>query len=417
VNDQILFWDTDTNATVSLSKNEKELRQKIIASTLSGGHLVIRPAELFEGKDFYFDDAVKEDGFLFNLMKNGAASLALDKGSSLCERANWRFRDGTVFDRGTRYTEKKDIEIIRKRTETRAEKIEAVGWGNCPLQANRAKDVFEKDLNLRIRYLLSKVSNVYFENGIEENKAINSFINGSVQVASRSDIYDVVKTVWVDGVDDSKKANFVSDCSSALTLAAISNTADNYGDRISEVKGQNYNSLSTYSSLSGISAAKVETTVLKSFLRVLPSKMERLESEQKHFAGMALNLEANQFAEASTSIITSRDRDELNLLLYGESEYLDNLSLTEYIYLEWGRFKSKDIDRLVEIRVDELSKVYGKDTGRSGVLLSMMRSCAVEAILLKIGAPFVPTLINALKDLRDSNSSIRPIFSGFRTKI
>ena len=211
--------------------------------------------------------------------------------------------------------------------------------------------------------------------------------------------------------------NFISDCNSALTLASITNTADNYGNRISEIKGQNYNSLSAYSSFNGISAAKVETTIIKSFLRVLPSKMDRLESEQKHLARMALNLEASQFAEAATEMISGRDREELNLLLYGKSEYLGEHSLSEYIYLEWGKLKSKDLDRLVEIRIDELSKVYGKDTGRSGILISMMRSCAIEVILLKLGAPLVPTLINALKDLRDNESLVRPVFSGFRTKI
>ena len=208
MNDQILFWDTDTNATVSLSKNEKELRQKIIASTLSGGHLVIRPAELFEGKEFYFDDATQENGYLYNLMKKGAASLALDHDSSLSDRAEWRFRDGTVFDRGVRYTEKKDIERIKARTLARAEKIEAVGWKNCLIQSSRSKLIFEKDLNLRIRYLLSKVSNNYFENGLEENTSINAFINNSVQITSRSDIYDAVKTLWSEDVEDSKKFHF-----------------------------------------------------------------------------------------------------------------------------------------------------------------------------------------------------------------
>lgn len=417
MNDQILFWDTDANATVSLSKNKKELRQKIIASTLSGGHLIIRPAELFEGEEFYFNDAVNEDGFLFNLMKNGAASLALDKDQTLSQRVQWRFRDGTVFDRGVRYTDKKEIENIRRRTEIRAEKIEAAGWQNCLLQSSRPKDEFEKDLNIRIRVLLSSVAHNYFTDGLNENTAMNGFINGSVQVASRSDLYDTVKSLWQSDIEDGKKADFIRDCTNALTLATITNTADNYGSRISEIKGQSYNVLSAYASSKGLPAAKVETTILKSFLRVLPRKMDKLEAEQKHFAGVALHLEAKRFAEVATHLISARDRDELDQLLYGESNYLGGKSLTQDIYTHWQHYKSKDIDRLVEIRIDELAQKYARDTGRSAILLSTMRSLSIEALMLKLGIPFIPTIINSLNDLRSNDKQLRPIFSGFRTKI
>lgn len=194
--DQILFWDTSPDGTVSMSKSKKELRNKIISAHLTGGHVVIRPAELFEGEDFYFHDAVDESGFLYNLMKSGSASLAIDHHTNIEERAEWRFRDGTVFDRGLRYTSKTDIDRIRRRTEYRAERIVVSGWKNCPHQISRNKDQFEKALNTTIRYLLATVSDKYMKGGIEADAAINYFINSSVQVSSRSDLYDVIDECW-----------------------------------------------------------------------------------------------------------------------------------------------------------------------------------------------------------------------------
>ena len=415
--DQILFWDTSSDATVSMSRSKKELKQKVISAHLTGGHVVIRPAELFEGEDFYFEDAVNKDGFLYNLMKLGYASLALDHHMDIEERAKWRFRDGTVFDRGQRYTNEKDIERIRKRTESRAEKIVSVGWSNCPIQRSREKGVFERDLNFKIRYLLSSVANEHIQGGLESEAAINYFIHGAIQVSSRSDLHDTVSEVWANDVPENNRKKFIEDCRGVLTFAAISNSAVNYGDRISELRGQNYNTLSYFSSAPKLRASRVESTILKSFMRVLNDKVETLESEKNLFSRSIFNSGAKELFENSTSLITPRDRQEIYDLLYGEFEYQSPVSLAQYVSENWSKLKSKDIDRLVSIRFDELEKSYSHDMGRSKTLLSMMWSCGIETVLLKVGAPFVPTLINALKDLKQNEKTIRPIFAGYRTEI
>ncbi|WP_353572742.1 hypothetical protein [Candidatus Albibeggiatoa sp. nov. BB20] len=417
--DQIFFWDTSPDATVSMSESKNELKNKVISAHLIGGHIIVRPAELFEGDDFYFQDAISEDGYLYNLMKSGAASLALDIHSSLEERVNWRFRDGTVFDRGKRYTTKVDIEKIKKRTEERAEKITACGWKSCLFRSNRNKNQFEKDLNIHIKSLLTTVSIKYIKGGIKSNAAINSFINSSIQVVSRSDLYQVIENIWVLDITDTKKQSFITDCKSVLTWAAILNSTMSYGNRVSELKGFNYNTFSYFASASKLDASKVESTIMESFVKVLSKKVSTLESETEYFAKKMLKENAKEFANLTTSLVTPRDREELKQLLYGEFHHQSPKSLAQFVTEEWRKLKPSDIDRLVAIRFDELEKMYGYKTGRSKTILSTLQSLGIETILLAIGGgiPFLPTLISSFKELKEDEIEIRPIFSSYRKTV
>lgn len=413
-NDQILLWDTDSNATVSLSTSKNDLIQKIMTTYLIGGHIIVRPAELFEGEDFYFDDAVSENGFLYNLMKNGEASLALDINSSIEERVSWRFRNGNVFDRGKRYDNKKDINKIRERTEKRAEKLIKAGWKSCTKQTHRSKMRYESDLNIISKNYLSIVSTKYFGD-INKDSFINLFINGSSQITSRSDLYDEIKNKWSNDVNENEKNNFISDCKNVLTFASIANTAKNYTNRISEICDLNYNLLSTYSSQSKFSVSQIERTIIRSFLK----KMAKYAFKKDNFSESVLKMNAKKFVEVSISNISSRDRDEIHQLLYGESKHFNGLNISQVVYQEAQKSGIVDIDSIVEIRVDELSNVYNNKTGRSTILYSLLRSLGLEILLLSMGnpIPIFPTLLNSTIDYAELKESQKHFFSGFRSKI
>ena len=420
VNHQILFWDTDSRSRVGLSKNKRALIRKIIASYLLGGKLLIRPSELFESESFYFNESVNENGYFYNLMKNDLANLAMDNNMTLEERAKWRFRNGFVFDRGMKITNIVEIEKIRTRTFNRAEALDRAGWKNNKHFVYSSKDVYEKKLNLRFKGALFTIVNNLGNYKHQLDSSMFDYLHSDRFVSSRADLFPYIQNLWGQNLPLNLQDTFRRTCKEALTFATIINTTENYCNRVSDLSNLNVLNFCINSQFYKKTHVAIETIILNSFIQELSNKMEQLDKEKVNFINSFQLMNAKNFVENTKYLITDKDRDELNELLYGRSDHLDGESLGSHFVSHWEQYKNhhKKINRLVSIRIDELKRMNNIKTLYSPFIINILRKILIQSFLtiVGLGDPFSSSIMDSLMSKEDSIKENK-MFVGFIKEI
>ncbi|MCF7513633.1 hypothetical protein L3V43_06975 [Pseudoalteromonas sp. L23] len=419
--DQILFWDTSFQGIVNLSSSKKAFNKKVIANHFLGGHLVIRPAELFEGEDFYFDSAVKEGGILFELMNCGMASLALDAEKSIEDRANWRFNKEVVFDRGKEVRSAKDIEEVKRRTFDRAEKMEKSGWKNAPIQNATADSTRNQRLNERFRASIWTISREYLsENEIAEN-SIGAFLATKINVASRSDLYPKIDQDWSLLIPENFRKAFIVQLKEALTLATNLTTAETFGGKVSDIRNDTIAHFMAKSKNQNNSYQYFELEAVKLFVEALKKELGEKELLNNPLIKSINTMDTKKLVENSVKSISGEDRLLLHKLIYEKSKYLEGMSFIELLVNCSEKLtKSQKISKL-RGRIQELQSDSNRNANVIAIIRAAVLATGAEAALVMLmgSAPnFLVTAGVLAVDLGIHFSSTdTPVFAGFRRSI
>lgn len=415
--DQILFWDTNYQGIVNLSRSKTALNRKLMANHLIGGHLIIRPAELFEGDEFYFNSAIKEDGMLYQLLKNGMASLALDSDISIENRADWRFNKEVVFDRGLEIKTSKQLDAVKKRTYDRAESLDKVGWGNAPIQTKISENERMHNMNQRFRLSMLAVGKMYFPEEELLNSSLGAYILSGVNVASRSDLYPKIDDDWSQLVRENQRENFKKSLKESLTFSATLTTSESFGGRISDIKNQTLYPLVLENNFDNAAYETFELEAANLFIEAMKLEISINERENDSFISSIRNMDASRFVESSVRLISPIDRKLLLELIYGQSKYLGEMSIVQFLATESLKLSKKDKIKKMRGRIQELESDSNRSANRIAILRSGTIAASGEALLMLIGinAPFLVTgAVMGLDFLFNGKSAI---FAGFRTPI
>lgn len=419
--DQILFWDTSFQGIVNLSSSKRAFNKKVIANHFLGGHLVIRPAELFEGEDFYFNSAVNEGGILFELMKCGMASLALDTDKSIEDRAKWRFNKEVVFDRGKEVRIAKDIEEVKRRTFERAEKIEKSGWNNAPVQNVAEDSIRNQRLNDRFRASIWTISREYLsENEIAENK-IGLFLGSKINVASRSDLYPKIDQDWSLSIPENFRKAFIVQLKEALTLATNLTTAETFGGKVSDIRNNTIAHFMTKSDKKNNSYQYFELEAVNLFVEALKKELSEKELVNNPLIKSIISMDTKKLVESSVESISGEDRLLLHKLIYEKSKFLEGMSFIDVLVSGSGKLtKNQKIEKL-RGRIQELQSDSNRNSNVIAIIRAAVLATGAEAVLVMLmgSAPnFLVTAGVLVTDLGiQFNSTDTPVFAGFRRPI
>ena len=420
--DQILLWDTNYQGVVNLSGSKNALHKKIIANHLLGGHIVVRPAELFEGEEFYFNSAVEQGGLLYELLKNGMASLALDQDKTLEDRARWRFNKEVIFDRGVEVNTAKKLDEVKRRTFDRAEKLAQAGWLNAPIQTNTPADIRITNMNERFRMSIWSVARLYLSEQEIVDSPIGSFLQSGVTVASRSDLYPKIDDEWANIVTADKAKVFSAQLKESLTLATTVTTSESFGGKVTDIRNDTLLPFMVSSShnakVKGYQTLELEAMDL--FVEAMKHELKILERENKPFIAAIRNLDAQRLVQKSIELISSKDRELLVELLYSKSVYLGGDSFVEFLANESLKMSRKDKIVKMRGRIQELEDKHDRSVNVFATVKSAVRATGFEALLLLFGcnANFLVTLGSAVVDTGTHlKKNKTPVFAGFRSSI
>ena len=413
--DQILLWDTTPEGTVALAGNAERFREKVIATYLLGGTVVVRPAELFEGPDYYYDDAVAENGFLRSMLRVGAASLALSPDKTLFDRAEWRFREGTVFDRGRRVTDPTEIDAVRARTFGRAEVLTSLGWKPAKVQEELAGDEHKKRLNQRMRASLTSVGSHFFGRDRFPETALAQFLRAPLIVESRADIYHLIRDSWSSHLDAEQREAFVSACTEALTISTLTVTASHYGGRVSELRPDTFARFTYGTAASRSGGTAVELRAARAFrlaFEVLLRPSERLLAQP--LVSALHGNDAPRIVESIHQLVGAEDRSQIAEALYGPSEMLRGSSLilraadedvSEDTLLREALLRIEEVEKKHALRRAGVRALTG---GAVGVLGDLVLA------LLGIPAPGVLSVAGGVHGWLTRGRAEPPAFAGLR---
>lgn len=416
--DQILLWNTAADATVTLSPTPRAFRRKVTATHLLGGHLVVRPAELFEGPRWLFESAVEEHGYLYHLQRAGLATLVLADGTTLFDRAEWRFRTGGVFDRGEPVTGRRRVEKVRKRTMERAERLERAGWRAAAPRYTLAPAQAARELNVRFREWLAPVATRAFGTRLARTP-VHDYLSGAFAVESRADLYPRIEREWSRPLGKGRKA-FVRACKDALTLAALERTAVRYGGRVSEFRPTSALPFTMGSVRSHGRVLDAEVRVIRALAQVLPEMLT--EAERRLGAPMVEVLRHDDPAEfvESAALVTAEDRQQLCDLLYLPTPRLEGECLACHVADADPPLRGKELRALVRECVEEMERDTRVKRQRLGLILRALLTVGAEVLLALLGVglhPGIPASVEVAYELARPPESGPPLLMGLRTPL
>lgn len=419
--DQILFWDTSFQGIVNLSNSKSAFNKKVIANHFLGGHLIIRPAELFEGKDFYFNSAVEEGGILYELMNNGMASLALDKDKSIEDRANWRFNKEVIFDRGKEVRSVKELDEVKKRTFERAEKIEKVGWKNAPIQKSTSASTRNQRLNDRFRASIWTVSRSFLSEDKIAESSIGAYLELKINVASRSDLYAKIDEEWASLISEKDRNSYSVQVKEALTLSTNLTTAETFGGKVSDIRNDTISRFMGKCKSKNGSNQYYELEAIDLFVEALKKELSEKELNSNSLISAIRNMKAKELVENSVMSISGEDRLLLHKLIYEKSTFLEGLSFMEVLVNYSDKFTKKEKISKVRGRIQELEGTNNRSASVIAIIRSAIIASGAEAALVMLSgaAPnfMVTGGVFALDLGIQFRSTDTPVFAGFRRSI
>ncbi len=389
---QILLWDTAADGTVSLSRNAAALKRKIIATRLIGGRVVVRVAEILEGRDYFYQSAVSPDGHLFHLMKAGWASLDLRGKDTLADRIRWKFEEKpAVVHQGRTIKSKREQDEIRGRCEERAELLEDAGW----MRASKQYPIrdYNSYLNDEFRKCLTGVGVTFFGPDSFRNTCMAEFLASGIRVQSRGDLWELIEEKWAPEIGE-YRSEFIHECQEELTLVSAACTARQFGGQISELRPGSFKAHSYGHAACQGAVDSLEIEILRGLCRIIKRKeSQRSGPLEMPLAGSLFDISAEEFATLAIERITPRDQEVLQTLLYGTSpDALSGFNLVQKCAsLPNDSGFSQKLDEWVGRRFAEMIDHAEADQRRTGQCLSffigLLGDVAAPVILAYIGLP------------------------------
>ena len=431
--DQILFWETDAAGTVNLSHDEgdedavraEKFRQKVLATYLLGGTVLIRPGELFEGPENYYEEASSSRGLLRALLERGRAGLAMSRLEfpDLNARAKWAFQSGRVFDNGV-LLDGDEAKRAQERTFVRAQELHGRGWKPAEFQQALTRDEHAERVTQISKNALQLVGKQFLGPRRLWESEFGKFIQSSAIINTRTDVLDRIPN-WSKAVSEPKRERFADACREAHSHAMVVATASRYGGYVSELRPDTFAMYAVGASGERPSSQNVEWRVLEAFKRVLKNSLKPSETEsgQPLVAAIA-SRDMHGIVSECERLVTAEDRSQLRDFLYQGSDRLDGKSLVEWVVetapdddvlAQYANHRLEDMEKSRSRRRNILSTLLGAAPGIVGdTILIILKSLdpSLEPI-----PPFSTTAIGSGLGYAYGAATGRPLFAGLRMPV
>lgn len=414
--DQILLWNTSANGTVDLVSSREQLKKKVIRSSILGGQIVVRPAELFEDGDersegnLFLDATDEKNGFLYHLMKNGLATLDLYD-MSIFERAELRFQQEGLIDRGRKILKKSEFEKVRKRTLDRAQIIDRLGW-----KPSNIKGQGYIDQNVFFRQNLKKIGLLYFKEKFDETK-MASFLRSSKDVVFRSQLYDHFTNDWIKDLNTSQNPEtFVKDLKQAVTISTIQARSSNYGSRVSSVEFDVIPKFTYTTEFKNNRFNNLESIIFDGFINSIDDSLTKKDQLDSSLVQSIKSFDAQKFVDRLLKNSDDIKRSDLDELIYGNSAKLGTSLAILFDTDKELITRPHEQKKVIEERINELDNETRKRITKQRNLIKWSALGLGELVVFLVGGPpLVGTILGEGVDkVTKMVKPDRDIFKGFK---